>query len=261
MDYGLTSYKAILRSLLDAGKIFSGYEDNYFQDNVILLRHDIDYTLSWCREIALANAELGVGGNFFMQVRSPLYNLSSFEGRDTLNLLDDCGQNICLHVALPNKHVNKFEVIELISKDMDHLLSLSASAQKVFAWHNPSVWSASQPNYIDDVFEGFINAYGGFASKDIEYVSDSNLRYAATKILDLALKNVGGLQLAMAPIHWASEGNTMRDILASIVVQKLRDMEEEFSTNHIFREKIGKNFRPKFLKQIHDMFRQDYDQV
>jgi len=252
-EYTLANYRALISIALAEGYKFEPFTITAPQTKTVFLRHDIDYSWYWARIIARENASLGIRGTYFIQLRSPLYNTFSFDSLDAIREIVNHGQHIALHLTIgPN--INSIEEAgTLLEHDWAVLHDIVPECQKVFAWHNPSVWSGSDDAFLKAEFPGFINAYGQFAGGDHPYFSDSNIRYTLEQFTDILKRDLPTLQLALAPMQWVPGGVDMTDILTCNIIQKIRDAEVEFATNHEYSAKFGGRLSDEILDDFRSM--------
>ncbi|MDJ0785159.1 MAG: hypothetical protein QNK05_00035 [Myxococcota bacterium] len=231
--YSPEAYDGLIETFLAEGYRFLSYLEPPVPERCVYLRHDIDYSLSWAVELAERNRGLGVRGTFFLQLRSPLYNLLSFENLEAARRLLDAEQWLAFHVTLPEEPIDRGERAALILADYERTREALPELQPVFAWHNPSLRMTAED--LDEEVPGMVNAYGRIADTPVTYVGDSNLRHSVAELRDVARAGTSPLQLALAPMQWLPDRADMPGILARNLGRKLRDAEVEFRRNHVYR--------------------------
>ena len=151
MRFSLESYRALIRSALDAGFSpvpFTAEQPRH--ERSLLLRHDVDYSLEMAVQLARVNAELDVSGTFFILVRGHAYNPMSRASLARLAELLHLGQRLGLHVAGGEEDI-----------PVDFMQLKSAfPVEEVFSWHNP------QPEVLEryrehDIVNGLVNWVAG----------------------------------------------------------------------------------------------------
>ncbi len=231
--YSPAGYGEVLAALRRAGYRFGAYEGPLEPGPVVLLRHDVDFSPAWAVDLAHLNVEHEARGTFFLQLRSPLYNLHAFETLEAVEALRAAEQWIGFHVTLPEGELAPKERAELVERDFETARRLVPDLQPVFAWHNPSLLMSDEG--LDQEIPGFVNAYGRIGGGNVRYVSDSNLRYTREQLLALVAGGETPLQLALAPMQWLPGAPDMPGILAHTLSRKVRDLEVEFLRNHVYR--------------------------
>lgn len=231
--YSPSAYRSLLERLSESGYVFRSFVDGVADSPTVFLRHDIDYSLSWAVELARINQECGARGTFFLQLRSPLYNLLAFESLAAVREMVDLGQWLGFHVTLPEEDLPREQVLELIRSDYRNLQAAIPSLQPVAAWHNPSLLADQEG--LGWEIPGFVNAYGRIGGRKIPYYSDSNMRYSLSEFEGIVARREPAFQLALAPMQWLPGEPDMIGILARNLGRKIRDLEVEFIRNHVYR--------------------------
>lgn len=231
--YSPSAYRRLLERLSESGYAFRSFIDGVADSPTVFLRHDVDYSLSWAVEFARINDECGARGTFFLQLRSPLYNLLAFESLAAIREILDLGQWLGFHITLPEEDLPREQVLELIRSDYQDLQAAIPSLQPVAAWHNPSLLVDQQG--LGWEIPGFVNAYGRIGGRKIPYYSDSNMRYSLSEFESIVARQEPAIQLALAPMQWLPGEPSMVGILARNLGRKIRDLEVEFIRNHVYR--------------------------
>src|SRR5712691_5009043 len=99
MTFSLDSYRDLIRTGLGAGFAPTAFGAESTADRVLMLRHDVDYSLEMAVSLARVNAELGVTGTFFILLRGHAYNPLSATSMERVNELVLLGQRLGLHVS------------------------------------------------------------------------------------------------------------------------------------------------------------------
>jgi|GEM_PF-1636716 len=234
--YTLDNYRRLIDRFRSAGYTFGQYDGDLTKDKLILLRHDIDYTLSYAVEFARLNAEMGIAGTFFIQSRCRLYNLLDFDVQRALEEIAALGQHFGFHAVVDSE----FESLEKLQKFVAEEFSLFSRfvprTTPVFAWHNPSILSAQGFDHIKAEFPGLMNVYRAFGPGPIPYFADSNMRYTFDELCALADQGHSAMQLAIAPMQWCPEAEEMRTVMISNFKRKIADIEAGFAENYIYSD-------------------------
>jgi hypothetical protein len=174
-------YRSMLERALAAGYDISSFARHHeFADRLIILRHDVDYTLNGVSELAAIEHSMGVTSTYFFRVHAHEYNLFTPHVYDLIRKLQALGHEIGLHfealtfaraLALEPKDVLAREkrVLELI---LDHPI-ISASEHR-----DISQVVHGTPNYhdlynpLDAGFRYYALAPEFFGG--MKYLSDSN---------------------------------------------------------------------------------------
>lgn len=238
LDYGYTldNYRLLLDRFVDAGYEFLPYDAYLRGRKALLLRHDIDYTLFFAEEFARINAEKGVSGTFFFQIRSNLYNFMDHAVQAAVRRIVDMGQYIGFHAVVNSAFPSLPELRDYVSSEFELFRQMVPETSPVFAWHNPGILQAEGFDHIKAEFPGLINAYAKINDVEVPYFADSNMRYSFDELCDLAKRDIPALQLAVAPMQWCPEQSDMRHVIVANLVRKLLDVEQGFSENYVYAE-------------------------
>lgn len=239
MNYGynLTNYRTVLQALRDEGYRFASYCDPAPQGKCVFLRHDIDLCLEYAEQFARINAEAGVVGTFFLQLRCEMYNLLAFDTLEAVNRIAALGQHIGFHAVIRPEATPESLAADL-NRDFALFRSILPQAQPVFAWHNPSVLQAEGFAHLEMEFAGLVNAYGRFCGGKHPYYADSNMRWSFEQILGIIRSGEPVFQLALAPMQWCPEEDDMLGVLASIFLLRLRQADRSWRVNHVYKERL-----------------------
>lgn len=77
MEFTYTAYRALLDLLRQGGYAFTNYHDYQTHPRCVILRHDIDNSLSQALRLAEIEAEEGVKSTWFVLLRTDFYNPAS----------------------------------------------------------------------------------------------------------------------------------------------------------------------------------------
>jgi hypothetical protein len=202
------------RELLEAGKA-GGYRWAGFgrppEPGDLLLRHDVDLSLTAAVAMAEVEAEVGARSTWFLMTRSVFYNLASLEGERAIGRLRALGGRIAHHAVWP--HV-----------DLDE----SFGFEPVVAWHNP------EPDYVNEPIGGATNVMTAPWFAPDNYRSDSNQHWRhGCPHEALARGEFEWLQLLIHPEIWVYEGRTMGETMRSFL-----DADRETRLEHLRADRI-----------------------
>lgn len=231
--YSPAAYRFLVEQARGRGYRFCGFESAAESDaRSLYLRHDVDFSLTAAGELAELNSELGIRATFFVQVRSPIYNVLSDLAADQLRHISECGQDVGVHVRL----TGDCRPHKIVSRDYAVILEALESARPVFSVHNPPAGLAGGVSDLD--VPGFVNAYSRrFAREDV-YVSDSNMQRSLDDFITALDRQPSSLQLLLHPEYWILSTNSTSDAFARILARVIRDQQAELVTN----ERFGRTF-------------------
>lgn len=200
--FDLDHYGELLEAAKAGGYGFASF-DREPQTGDLILRHDVDLSLDAAVRMAELERSLAARSTYFLMRESVFYNVSSSEGRETLERLRDLGHRVGLHAVWP-------------SAELDERFD------PVVAWHNPD------PEYIRAPIPGAVNVMEERFFSPETYRSDSNQRWRhGCPHEDLAAGRFEWLQLLTHPEIWVYPGGTMREtMLAMLASEKTRRLEQ-----------------------------------
>ena len=211
--FSLDHYRELLEAAKAGGYRFSGFDRPPSPGDVII-RHDVDLSLTAAVRMAEVEAEAGVWSTWCLMTRSVFYNLASPEGERALSRLRELGGRIAHHAVWPQ-------------------VDLDERFEPIVAWHNPEL------EYMTNPIEGAVNAMSPPWFDRQHFRSDSNHRWGFRGIEhscphpDLAHGRLDWLHLLIHPAIWVYEGRTMRETMESFVSAERADRCEHLRADRI----------------------------
>jgi len=223
-EFSLKGYKALLSAFKEAGYTPKAFdESDAFQDQDLLLRHDIDVSLDKALIVAQAEKELGLFATYYILVSNPCYNIFTAKNRQILNAIQDMGHKIALHFDISVYNIDPNEPNGLLDKINDKAKSETRLLEEVIgnpvssiSFHKP----AKSLQGLEDDIAGLPHSYQPRFFHDIEYISDSSGHWRYGHPFDNnAFKDKKCIQLLTHPIWWANEAvlDDRNDRLYSVV--------------------------------------------
>src|SRR5262249_21611362 len=133
---------------------------------LLLLRHDIDYSLQPALKIANLERHHGIRATYFIRLHSPFYSPLSPSGRDAVRLLVEQGHEIGYHFdydflndAIESRSVSRF------MGDVSALEAISGTTIRAVAAHDP-VRQPSPPGLPPPMY---LDAYDGPFMTEFKY--------------------------------------------------------------------------------------------
>jgi hypothetical protein len=191
-DFSLEHYRDLLRAVPAGGYRWAGFDTDP-EPGVVILRHDVDLSLSAALAMAEVEAEEHAWSTWFLMTRSFFYNLASAEGARAIKRLRQLGHRVAHHAVYP--HV-----------DLDERFD------PVVAWHNP------EPEFMQVPINGAVNVMQPPFFDPEHYRSDSNQHWRhGCPHEELAAGRFEWLQLLIHAEIWAFDGSTMRETMDSML--------------------------------------------
>ena len=246
MRFSLDSYRALIRSALDAGYSAARFGSDQLPERSLLLRHDVDYSLDMAVSLARANAELGVAGTFFILLRGHSYNPLSPTSMKRLDELASQGQHLGLHVAGGTETT--------IGRDFEYLAS-QVPLDRVFSWHNPTQ-ELIDKHREHETFEGLINVYSRRFLDGALYRSDSNFGKSYDELAAAFAGDGRPVHLLIHPINWVAGGNSMIEVFEHAWPFLIREGELEARTNRLYAAKLPQGMPDALLTEFSRRWRE-----
>ena len=229
------SYGSILTTATELGYSYVTFAefcaDESARKGSILLRHDVDYSLELALELARLNAAHGALGTFFVQLRSPVYNLLEDRNLACLREIASNGQKLAVHHRYPVGGCRPDELLASVTRDLQICQQeTGCSFENVIAWHNPAaeLVGAQNPFAGSDL----LSSYAPPFFEAGQYFSDSNLRNMPADFLRILGDNSDTfLQLLFHPLYWILGASEVEPALKATMEQVITEAERGFLEN------------------------------
>lgn len=180
MAFTYASYRSLLGLLWENNYTFTDYHRYAEQSRCVILRHDIDNSLSQALRLAEIEAEEGVKSTWFVLLRTDFYNPASAAAQKTLRRIRELGHEIGLHfdeIAYVGEggigsHATS-TAAELIVHEAGILADICGCPITTVSMHRPS----KETLEADLKIPGMVNSYGQTFFHDFKYLSDSRRRW------------------------------------------------------------------------------------
>lgn len=175
MEFTYVAYRKLLSLLREQDYMFRGYHDYWNASRCVILRHDIDNSLSQAVKLAELEAKEGVSSTWFVLLRTDFYNVASKAGQEALRHIQSLGHEIGLHFdeASYDPALGSDQVVENITKECGLLSALLGTEVSSVSMHRPSKTTLE----ADFAIPGIVNSYGKAFFHDFKYLSDSRRRW------------------------------------------------------------------------------------
>lgn len=180
MEFTYTAYCGLLDLLRQGGYAFTDYHDYQANPRCVILRHDIDNSLSQALRLAEIEAEEGVKSTWFVLLRTDFYNPASAASQKALRRIRELGHEIGLHfdeMAYAGEGgigtYASSSTEELIVREAGILSDICGCPITTVSMHRPSKATLE----ADLQIPGMVNSYGQTFFHDFKYLSDSRCRW------------------------------------------------------------------------------------
>lgn len=212
-QFTYSHYADLLEQAKEQGYAIGPFRDHerlLKEKRCIILRHDVDFSLSHALKMAALEHSHGVQSTYFILLHSPSYNPLTEDTKNTVKAILELGHELGLH------YDPRFQ---LVTQEAELLSQYFDTKVTAIARHNPFGVK------IDvDIPAGFVNAYSKEFFKEIKYVSDSSQHWREGCLCG-NLGRYDKIQVLIHPEWWSATTIAPDQILADI--GKLRTLEIE----------------------------------
>lgn len=173
MKFTYEAYSKLVKKIINRGYIITDYEGYHNYEKCVILRHDVDLSITKALELAKLEADMGVTSTYFVLISSPFYNVFSkktFKEMEQIKLL---GHNIGLHfdeLNYSDQYYNANGGIKAaIFYEAEMLERVIGEKVKYVSMHRPSKKTLDS-NYD---LSPMVNSYGEKFFSEFKYISDS----------------------------------------------------------------------------------------
>ncbi|WP_199118117.1 hypothetical protein [Pedobacter sp. ASV28] len=228
----LGSYSDFLSAFLKRGYTFKKFREPQDKNGQIVLRHDIDFDISFAYKAALVEKQLGIQSTFFFLLRSEFYNPFSKPNFDLIKAIQHMGHDISIHFDPSIYDDFKEGFIEEITY-FKHVFNTEID---IISIHRPNDFFQNHDEPIANIPHTYQKKY----FKDIKYFADSTGAWRfGNPIESEEFSNLHSIHLLTHPIWWFVEGNNNLEILTEHFSQKKTSLKQYFYDNSIPFRKIS----------------------
>lgn len=180
MEFTYSAYCGLLHLLRAQGYAFADYHQYAEHPRCVILRHDIDQSLTHAVRLAEIEAAEGVHSTWFVLLRTDFYNPASAASQQALRRIRSLGHEIGLHfdemaysVVRGTGTCASSSVEELIRHEAGILADICGCPVTTVSMHRPSKATLEADLHIP----GMVNSYGQTFFHDFKYLSDSRRRW------------------------------------------------------------------------------------
>ena len=230
----LGNYKRFISEFLDNGYCAKLFTDEIRLRNDLIIRHDIDFDVTYAKKIAMIENSLGIKSTFFFLLRSPFYNIMEKETFETINSIKDSGHEISIHFDSSN-----YEDIESgVKYELSLFYDLFKVKPKIISVHRPDTIFIENKVKINNI----AHTYEPRFFKEIKYVSDSrgSFRYGHPFDTKEYIDRYS-LHLCIHPIWWMTKKYTsVIDLIDDFLKRKSNRLKESMKQNFIPYQELHK---------------------
>jgi hypothetical protein len=199
-------------------------------ENVMLWRHDIDFSPQRALRLAQIEAHLGLRATYFVLLTSDFYNALERSVTDIIGNLVVLGHSLGLHFdarARIGSVSGAGDLVTAVAFQKRILEDCYGVPVKVLSFHNPDTIEGGPPS--DDALGGMINASSHSLRRRFTYVSDSNgyWRYRALPEV-LRERSDSRLQVLTHPEWWTPEPLSPRERVTRCIDGRARRQHADY---------------------------------
>lgn len=207
-------------------KDFNKYESG------ILVRHDVDYSLSMAYEFSRYEKKYNIKSTYYILLSTDLYNVFSTNSQKQITQMLEDGFEIGLHFD-PTVYGDLSEEQLLDKMEIEINIFEEFYRTKIYSYsmHNPST------NGIYLNYPSLINAYDSKIFSDKNYISDSSYSFRGKNPREFLSKSKNELiQFLTHPIHFFGDGKiSYEKQLNSILNCYYNYLDELWSVNAVYK--------------------------
>lgn len=224
MRFTYQSYEELVRLILNSGYRFGLFEEN-IEDNVVLMRHDIDICLEKALSMARLENRLGIQSTYFIWVSGLYYNIFHHRSRALIREIAHLGHDIGLHFDSSKYGMLDNSGIEtMIDVEKNALSSISNDEFTIrsISEHIPS------RNRLGGrpIHGGMLDAYSSSYFSDIKYLSDSDMNWREDVFSIVKERAHSRIQLLTHPIWYNESILSKEEILSNFVSRRIAEYHE-----------------------------------
>lgn len=194
--FGKDAYVSVIRSFLRHDFSFEKFLSGQ-KEQVVCLRHDIDFSVKDAYEMALIESSLEVTSTYFFMLTSNTYNLLSEANRCLVKEIKSLNHDVALHFD-PTAHADLDAGFAAEKQIFEDAFEVDL---KIVSIHRPGVFLKHNNRQL----EGCRHTYEDSFFKEMTYISDSGGRDIQQKLVDVAHQGADApLHILLHPIWWTT---------------------------------------------------------
>ena len=224
-------YKDLIQTFLESGYEYVGFDKAKPYSKHIILRHDIDMSVSRAELMAEIEEKLDVSSTYFVLLTTHLYNAAAAEEKASLKRMIEMGHTIGLHFDASIYPQDRQTLEKEAQRECTLLEEIINQPVEVISFPRP----VKALQGLKGAFAGRLHAYEPRFFDDIGYCSDSRGLFR----FDLPMKQeafIAGraMQLLIHPIWWiGSELESTTDKLERFLSERYSFLQKELAENCI----------------------------
>lgn len=227
-DFTYEGYRNLIDLIKDRDYHIVDYQSVDHHEKTLIMRHDVDFSLSKALEMALLENQLGVKSTYFLLLSSNFYNVFSYQSLELIKEIMHLNHQIGLHFD-EQKYVNSdgLSLTDGIIQEASLISQVLGKEIKVFSMHRPSKETLEKNYQVN----GLINTYSIDFFQKIKYLSDSRRNWRENIIDAITSNQHPKIQLLTHPISWTLEKQSTSEVLKDFIKSKTFETYQEMKQN------------------------------
>ena len=214
MNFTYSDYRKLIVLLWDNGYTFANYHNFEKHKRCIIMRHDVDNSLSQAVRLAELEKECGVQSTFFVLLRTDFYNAASASAQKILHRILELGHEIGLHFdEMAYDGGSGEDMIRRILWEKEMLSALLGTEVTTVSMHRPSKTTLDANWQIP----GMVNSYGEMFFHSFKYLSDSRRRWREPVENIICAGEYDRLHILTHPFWYHDEEKTITESVEAFI--------------------------------------------
>lgn len=228
MDLTINSYVKLLELLRYYGYQFCTYEDYENYQKSVILRHDVDFSLTKALQMAELEHSMNVKSTYFILVTTNFYNIFSKQSSEIIQRIQSLNHTIGLHFDEKRYNIQSIDQLErLIENEAELLETVTNQPIKVVSMHRPSKFILEN----DLQFKHLINSYSSTFFKKMKYISDSRLHWREDPYETISSGKYEKLHILTHPFSYSEQFQTMKEKFQRFLYEALYERYDYIDEN------------------------------
>lgn len=223
-EFSPAGYAALIAALRARGYEAKHYSDAQANKPHLIVRHDVDFSLSAALAMAEQEASLKLRSTYFVLLRTEFYNLMSKNGLSALRRIAALGHDVGLHFDAALYKPDEIE--EAAASEAALLEGLLGQPVATVSFHRPAAERIGESERVG----GRLNAYSPRFVRDMGYCSDSRGAWHHGAPLEHpAVRDSRALQLLVHPFWWQAPALPPQERLAMFLSEHANFFDHELA--------------------------------
>ncbi len=226
----------VMMELIASSRRYMSYPEAMGQQEYIVMRHDVEFSLPSALRLAQVEHEFGIGSTYLFQLRNPAYNLLARQNLEQVEAIRQLGHTIGLHFYYEGP-----EDAALIGQELNAqaalLKSLIHQDIPVFSFHRPTkgmlqcdLRESGLINTYDPHLFTYTDDLSTLDTQCVKYIADSRHRWDYGMFTGQTLRDYARVQLLFHPFSWSEEGSGYDRCKEMVMLEKSAEFSRVYDT-------------------------------